>query len=301
MGKNPLSILIVENDAQQGRQIVEALDAAGFTTRTAETGWDAQKALRQSRPDLIVASLRLPDMDGVAIRDEVLLDPAMKDIPFLFLTESGDVEQEIEALRSRVDDFIEKPLKPVVLVERVKAVLTRRASYEEMVRVDPLTRLLKRHTLEEEIATQIQRAADAGRVDCVVMLDPEDIDRMNREHGWTMGDLMLTCLAGIICTKIRADDIAGRLELDKFVLYLPNTPVEGAEVLVGRIDNLFRTVSSAITGLTLGLSASILESPGEADSVEVAFERVAAALGRGKKDGQQRIVRCRDMGADAGA
>src|SRR5690606_8393391 len=201
VGTKPLSILIVEHDVRQGRQIVEALEAAGFDTRTAESGWEAQKVLRSRRPDLIVASLRLPDMDGVAIRDGVLSDLATRDIPFLFLTESGDVEQEIEALRSRVDDFIEKPLNPVVLVERVKAVLARRAEYDAMVRVDPLTRLLKRHSLEEEIAVQLREAAGAARTDSVVMLDPEEIGRLNREHGWTMGDLILTCLAGIVCTK----------------------------------------------------------------------------------------------------
>lgn len=297
MGTKPLSILIVEHDVRQGRQIVEALEAAGFDTRTAESGWEAQKALRSRRPDLIVASLRLPDMDGVAIRDGVLSDLATRDIPFLFLTESGDVEQEIEALRSRVDDFIEKPLNPVVLVERVKAVLARRAEYDAMVRVDPLTRLLKRHSLEEEIAVQLREAAGAARTDSVVMLDPEEIGRLNREHGWTMGDLILTCLAGIVCTKIRTEDIAGRLELDKFVLYLPGTPAEGAEVLIGRIDTLLRTVSSAIAGLTIGLSAAILEVPAEAGTFEEALTRAHDGLAQAKARGKNQVVRIRNLNA----
>ena len=293
----PLAILVVESDPPQCRQIVEALRGGGYDVRMAATGWEAQKSLRASRPDLIVASLRLADMDGVAIRDDMLLDPATRDIPFLFLTEAGDVEQEIEALRSRVDDFIEKPLNPAVLVERVKAVLARRASYAEMVRVDPLTRLLKRPSLEEEMATQIQRAITGARVDSVIMLDPEEIGQLNREHGWTMGDLLLTCLAGIICTKIRTEDIAGRLELDKFVLYLPHTPVEGAGVLVGRIDNLLRTVSSAIAGVTIGLSASIVEVPAEADSVETVIQRVHETMAFGKRAGKHRVTLCRNARA----
>lgn len=300
MNATPVNVLVVESDAQPRRQIVEALEQAGYTTQVAETGWEAQKALRSQRPQLIVASLRLPDMAGVAIRDEVLLDPAMKDIPFLFLTELGDVEQEIEALRSRVDDFIEKPVNPVLLVERVKAVMTRRATYDEMVRVDPLTRLLKRHTLEQELAAQIERAAKAVRVDSVALLDPEDIGRLNREHGWTMGDLMLTCLAGIVCTKIRTEDIAGRLELDKFVLYLPHTPVEGAEVLVNRIDNLLRTVSSAIAGMTIGLNAAIVETPAEADNVVTIIDRLHETLEYGKRHGQVTTL-FRNAKAESGA
>lgn len=294
MNTKPLSILVVESDAQQCRQIVEALRSVGYDSRTASTGWEAQKALRVERPNLIVASLRLPDMDGGAIRNAVLLDPATKDIPFLFLTEAGDVEQEIEALRSRVDDFIEKPPNPVVLVERIKAVLARRASYDEMVRVDPLTRLLKRVSLEEEIAAQIQEAVAGPRVDTVVLLDPEEIGRLNQERGWTMGDLMLTCLAGIICTKIRTEDIAGRLELDKFILYLPNTPAAGAQVLVGRIEDLLRTVSSAIAGVSVGLTAGIVEVPADADGVEAAIRRAHETVAFGKRAGKPRITLCRD-------
>ncbi len=298
MNAKPVLILIIESDAAQSRLLQEALRGGGYELRSASTGWEAQKILRAERPDLIVASIRLPDMDGTAIRDDVLLDPAMKDAPFLFLTESGDVEQEIEALRSRVDDFIEKPFNPVVLVERVKAVLARRAAYEEMVRVDPLTRLLRRQSLEQELANQMQRAL-RGRMDCAIFVDPADIGALNQQHGWTMGDLMLTCLAGIICTKIRNEDVAGRLGEDRFILYLPHTPVDGARVLFERIDTLAASVSSAISGIQIGLNAAILEVPADADAVETLLKRGQEALDAGKKVGKHQLTIWRDIQAPA--
>jgi diguanylate cyclase (GGDEF)-like protein len=290
-----LRVLVIDADPLVCRQAQEALRNAGYTVRTASAVWDAHKLIRAERPAMIIASLRLADTNGVAFRNEMLRDPVLRDIPFLFLTEAGEVEQEIQALRSRVDDFVEKPINAKVLAERVNAVLVRRAAYDEMVRVDPLTRLLRRASLEREVECQIALAATAGRTDSAVLIDPDDITRLNREHGWTMGDLMLTCLAGIICTNIRAEDIAGRLGEDKFLLYLPATPLAGAEVLVHRIDALLKTVSAATSGTSIGLAAGVVEVPGEGDAFQIIVSRAREAVDAGKRQGKNRLTLWRDI------
>ena len=114
-----------------------------------------------------------------------------------------------------------------------------------------------------------------------------------------MGDLMLTCLAGIICTKIRNEDVAGRLGEDRFILYLPHTPVDGARVLFERIDTLAASVSSAISGIQIGLNAAILEVPADADAVETLLKRGQEALDAGKKVGKHQLTIWRETQAPA--
>jgi diguanylate cyclase (GGDEF)-like protein len=238
----------------------------------------------------VISELTIADMDGCSLREKSLLDPGTREVPFIFLIPEGQSEKEVRALRSGVDDCIEKPFDPVVVVARVQAVLARRRTYEMLVRVDPLTRVLNRPTVEREITAELARVLRYDRFASLALLDMDDFATVNADHGQALGDLLLTCLGGIILTNMRAVDIAGRYRGEQFLLYLPETHKANACVLLERILTRFAAVADAMAGLKVTFSAVIAEPPADGKDLEVLTGHCRDALRKVKEQGKGRIA-----------
>lgn len=279
---NGAIVLVIEDDPTTRNTIRDYLVRARFSVRTAVNGWEALKRLKETPVDAVIMSGNVQDTDGCSLRERFVLNPESREIPFIFLVQHDEPESAVRALRSGVDDCIEKPFDPVVLVARVQATLERRKSYLRMVRVDPMTRMLNRPTFEQELSDELKRVVRYARHGSVVFLDMDGYAEVNAQHGFEMGDLMLTCLAGVILTRIRSSDIAGRLSGEKFMLYLPETNEDGARRLVERIQERVRQVGDSVAGIPLSLSAGVVGVPsGGADTVTL-YRRAFAAVKRAK-------------------
>ena len=77
-------------------------------------------------------------------------------------------------------------------------------------------------------------------------------------------------------------DIAGRYQGGQFVLFLPETPCEGAIILVRRIQEQLRTIASAVAGYELSFSASMIQLPDDGDNIEIVLPRLEQALKEAK-------------------
>ncbi len=132
-------ILIVDDDAKIARIIARYLEQAGFTASIALNGGLALTALRESRFDLLILDVLLPDTTGLTIC-QVLRQAAGDDnpamatpagVPVLMLSALGLTDDIVGGLRCGADDYLVKPFEPRELVERVRALL-RRHQREEL-------------------------------------------------------------------------------------------------------------------------------------------------------------------------
>jgi len=273
--------LLVGEDTTVLHGARDFLNRAGFSVLTAANGWEALKVLEANEVDAVIADDDVADMDGCSLREKCMLRPETRDVPFIFVAASESSDSLLRALRAGVDDCITKPFDPVVLVARLQAILERRRHYERMVRVDPLTRLLNRPTLEDELALELARIKRYDRHASFILLDVDDFRQVNAESGYALGDLMLTCLSGVILTCIRNVDTAGRYRGDKFLLFLPETGTEGAGILAGRMQERLAKIAESVAGFTLSFTAYVLPVTREnADWQAVAAtieDRLAAA------------------------
>jgi diguanylate cyclase (GGDEF)-like protein len=284
------NILIVEDEANTLNIMREYLSRANFRIRTASNGWDAIKRLKDDHIDLVISEMSISDMDGSNLREKCILHPNTRDVPFLFLLDEGQTDRHVRALRSGVDDCITKPFDPVILVARVQAVIERRHSYEEMVRVDPLTRLLNRPSLDKEVREELARLSRYKRHASLVYLEIEDFDKVHTEGGVSMGDLLLTCLAGVILTSVRNMDIVGRYFGETFLLYLPETNARGAEILTTRIQKKMAAIADAIAAYKLTFTSGIVTSPDDGTSLDMLLERVQQAKERANSEQQGSVA-----------
>ncbi|MBH9579706.1 response regulator transcription factor [Inhella proteolytica] len=117
-------ILLVEDDRSLAEWIADYLSAQGFVVSCANRGDTALQLIEQDLPDLVVLDLHLPGLDGFRVCQ------AMRRFsrrPVLMLTASDSEADEVRSLELGADDFLSKPVRPQVLLARVRALLRRDA------------------------------------------------------------------------------------------------------------------------------------------------------------------------------
>ena len=117
------NILVVDDEEDITDLIKDILEDEGFTVRTASNGGEAQKAIQDSKPDLILLDIWMPDIDGISLMNE--WKKAYQSLPFsvVMMSGHGTLEHAIEATKLGAFDFLEKPLTLAKLVAVVKRAL----------------------------------------------------------------------------------------------------------------------------------------------------------------------------------
>jgi DNA-binding response OmpR family regulator len=119
------NILIVEDNEDLAFGLRNNLEIEGYTVRIAGDGVKGLARIRQSRPDLVILDLMLPNLDGVRVLRS--LAESGPDVPVLVLTARGEETDKVRALRLGADDYVTKPFGLLELLARVEALLRRSA------------------------------------------------------------------------------------------------------------------------------------------------------------------------------
>ena len=118
-------ILIVDDEEDIVEFISYNLVKEGDSVFTAHTGKDALKIADENQPDLIILDVMMPGMDGVETCVEMRNNPKLSDTIITFLSAREEDYSQIAGLEAGADDYITKPIKPRLLLSRVKALLRR--------------------------------------------------------------------------------------------------------------------------------------------------------------------------------
>ena len=125
MSDEKYKILLVDDEVDILEFIGYNLEKEGFKVLTAQNGLEAIKIAEKEVPHLIIMDVMMPEMDGIAACEEIRRLPCSKDIVIAFLTARGEDYSQIAGFEAGGDDYITKPIRPKVLVQRVKALLKR--------------------------------------------------------------------------------------------------------------------------------------------------------------------------------
>ncbi|MCX7798240.1 MAG: SpoIIE family protein phosphatase [Melioribacter sp.] len=117
------SILLVEDESNIAKLFMHNLGKAGFNCHHAQNGKEALKLARELKPDLIISDIMMPEMDGFEFRRELLNDPELKTIPFVFLTAKGAEEDILKGFDLEIEDYIIKTSSPKVVIAKISAIL----------------------------------------------------------------------------------------------------------------------------------------------------------------------------------
>ena len=118
-------ILLVDDEADILEFISYNLRKEGFLVTTASNGDEALKIARAELPHLIILDVMMPGMDGIETCEEIKKIPSLANTLIAFLTARGEDYSQIAGFDAGADDYIAKPIKPKVLVSRIRALLKR--------------------------------------------------------------------------------------------------------------------------------------------------------------------------------
>jgi two-component system, OmpR family, alkaline phosphatase synthesis response regulator PhoP len=138
MSSENVKILLVDDEPDILEFISYNLAKEGFEVYTSSNGKEAIKLAKQERPQLIILDVMMPDLDGIETCRVIRETPELKGVLVAFLTARNEDYSQIAGFDAGADDYINKPIKPRVLVSRVKALLRRQgvSAGEDVLEVD---------------------------------------------------------------------------------------------------------------------------------------------------------------------
>lgn len=118
--KDAHAILVVDDDPQSLALLVQDLSAEGYLVRPAASGLLALASIPVRPPDLILLTIRMPDIDGFEVCRRIKALEQTRDIPIIFLSSAREVNERVEGLELGAVDFIVKPFSRGELLARVR-------------------------------------------------------------------------------------------------------------------------------------------------------------------------------------
>ena len=125
MDTKTFKILLVDDEPDILEILSYPLKNEGFQVHTANNGLEAIKLAKDIQPHLIVLDVMMPEMDGIEACEIIRKDPKISNTLITFLSARGEDYSKIAGLNAGADDYITKPIKPKVLVSKVKSLLRR--------------------------------------------------------------------------------------------------------------------------------------------------------------------------------
>jgi len=302
------SVVLARSDAPYGR-VVATYDNSALRNDTLDLQrYPEVRAALEERRMILVEDVATSTIFGglhdrweseesvVAVRSVIALPfevtPELTGVLFLRRGhERPPLDREDAAFAESVMQAAIAAIQRAQLLEETRAENSR---LEALAQTDGLTQLLNRRALIDRLTAELDRAQRYGSVLGLLMVDLDHFKEVNDTFGHLFGDEVLRTVARVLADAARSSDVAARYGGEEFVLVLPETGLQGSQILAERVrDEIARLRFQAPDGSTFTMTASIglasYPSQGVSD-VESLFARADEALYRAKADGRNRVV-----------
>jgi diguanylate cyclase (GGDEF)-like protein len=228
------SLLVVDDDPFIARLLEIELRAAGYDVRVAADGALALDAARERCPDLVLADVMMPNMDGFELTRRLRQDPRTATVSVIMLTARGLSADKLEGFAIGADDYIVKPFDTPELLARIRGVLRRSRDTRTQ---SPLTGLPGNVRIEEEIDARVERSEPFA----ILYADLDHFKAYNDHYGFMRGDEVIQTTARLIGDVARGASegsaFVGHVGGDDFVVVVaPEQSERVADALVAAFD-----------------------------------------------------------------
>ena len=305
-----MKILVADDDAASRRALEVTLRKWDYEVTTAADGEQAWEILQAAEaPRLAILDWMMPGMDGVEVCRRLRRQSREPYSYILLLTARDDMQDVVQGLDSGADDYLTKPFDPEELRARLRtgrrllallgSLLSARDALRYQAVVDPLTGLWSRAAALDGLRREIARDARRRAPLAVILADLDGFERVNHTYGYLAGDAVLREAARRLRSAVRAYDIVGRYESEKFLACIPECNLAEAQELTERFHRVVSAplvdVAEVRLQVTASLGLAVVESRDFADANPTAHAhslvRAAdAALSRAKLGGKNRTA-----------
>lgn len=174
VSEHPAQLLLVDDDLSLLKLLSLRLESAGHQVVTAESGPEALEILKQFTPDLVLSDLRMDEMDGLALFEEI--QQSYPGLPVIILTAHGTIPDAVQATRCGVAGFLTKPVDKnqlFSLIDELKGtrpVDTSNKDYPDVLNRSPLLVQLMAKQLLNEAANRLESQANGFAPEALELL-----------------------------------------------------------------------------------------------------------------------------------
>lgn len=283
-------VLVVEDSATAVAHIRRSLSQHGIDSRAIGDPRFLLEAAVDYRPDVILMDMYMPFCTGVEVTRALRQLPEYQSVPVVYLSSETDIAQQVEALRLGGDQFLTKPVNPIVLAAVVKTKIDRYRDMMRSGRLDSLTGLLNHTAAKNKLEVMIKAAEPTGML-AVAMLDIDRFKSVNDTWGHPVGDQVIRSLAWLLRGRLRSSDLIGRYGGEEFLVALAGVDIEKALAMLNRIREDFSCLPHAHALGTLRCSFSCgVASLADYTSGTSLIEAADNALLEAKRSGRNRVI-----------
>lgn len=161
--KDVASVLVVDDDPVTRLMLTGSLERHGHHVRAAEDGSKALALMRTESFDVVLLDVLMPQMDGYGVLEQLKEDPDLRHIPVVMVTSVDDIESAVRCIELGADDYLSKPIDPVLLTARVNAGLTKKRLHDlEMEHLEEVAQLNRQ--LEARVEEQMAELVRTGEL-----------------------------------------------------------------------------------------------------------------------------------------
>lgn len=290
--------ILVVDDIPSNVHVLSRILKDDYDIYFATDGERALDLVQARMPDLVLLDIMMPGMDGFEVCRRIKADPAIHDIPVIFISAKSEVEDETRGLEVGAIDFITKPISPPIVKARVRNHLLLKRQTDllrSLSFLDGLTGIANRRRFDDAMAREWRRCARSNLPLSLIILDVDHFKAYNDHYGHQAGDECLRMVAELLSDRARRpSDLVARYGGEEFVCLLPETDGPGAV----RVAEGFRTgvaecriphaQSPVIPYVTISLGVATV-IPSADGSPEQLAEMADQLLYRAKRTGRNRV------------
>jgi len=234
------SLLVVDDDPFIARLLEIELKAAGYDVRVASDGEQALSAAQERPPQLVLADVMMPNMDGFELTRQLRQDARTATVSVIMLTARGLSADKLEGFAIGADDYIVKPFDTPELLARIRGVLNRASDKRSL---SPMTGLAGNVAIEDEIEGLVSREEPFS----VLYVDLDRFKAYNDRYGFLRGDEAIRETGRVIGEAARqivgTETFVGHAGGDDFVVVVPpEQATAAAQQIVQSFDELAPTL-----------------------------------------------------------
>ena len=252
--------------------------------------------------ECIVVSTGFANFDPLRLCSQLRSLDSTRFVPIILLAGKGEDERIMRGLELGVNDYVIRPADQQELTARLRTQIRRRRYNDrlrtsvtqtiEMAVTDGLTGLHNRRYLDSHLATLFDRAMSRRRPLSLMITDIDRFKKINDTHGHDGGDEVLREFARRLRKNVRGIDLACRYGGEEFIVVMPDTGADIAEMVAERVRSEIAETPFAVAGQSMTVTASVGVSSlnHQLDSVTELFKRADMALFEAKSAGRNRVI-----------
>lgn len=285
-------ILLVDDDVELVAFLRESLEQQSYYVNIAMSAERGLKLFYESRPDMILLDILLPDQSGIDVLHQIIGKAKKERIPIIIMSGEHSKDLQLYAYSLGVMDYIPKPVDIDLFLVLIKNRFELKKEWQKSIIIDELTGAYNRKYFNQTMKQLVSDFRRTERIFSLALLDLDYFKHINDTYGHLVGDEVLQAFSELVRSSIRVEDTFCRYGGEEFALFMPNTDAASALLVIERIQNQFAAMDfwAKQQPFRVTFSGGITEIRARRDDPEELIEDADQALYASKHAGRNQTT-----------